>query len=185
MKSISVHRRKSLRSVFTVSAVLVLAAGCMDATIPEYRSLTLELDGRSELHISTYPAGFPRETFSIPFLYKKLRTPDAVYFQVFVRDAERKAGPNRQIDSIRIHSFSYRRGDEAPVQLIADYDGYFWMQDQPQYKKVQGVSVPYRPAAPVQVSIDLTVNGRDYSFRESMPAGEHRILRPLWVYAFE
>ena len=72
--------------------VLLATAGCMDATILEYQPLTPELDGKSELHISTYPSGFPGETSSIPFLYKALRTPESVYFQVFVRDAEKKSG---------------------------------------------------------------------------------------------
>jgi len=66
----------------------------MNATILEYEPVTRYLDGLNERHISTYPAGFPSKTRSIPFLYEELRTPEAVFFQVFVRDGEVKSGPN-------------------------------------------------------------------------------------------
>ena len=57
--------------IVTIAALVLFGLstqGCMDSTILEYQPLTRSLDGKSELHISTYPAGFPRETLSIPFL---------------------------------------------------------------------------------------------------------------------
>jgi hypothetical protein len=173
-----------LRSVAAIGAAL-LVQGCMDSTILEYEPLTRDLDGRSELHISTYPAGFPRETSAIPFLYKGLRTPEAVYFQVFVRDAEKKSGPNPNIDSIRIHSFSYQLRGEPPVELIADFDAGFWMQDQPDLAPMAHAPVPFDPGGSVRVVVDLTLNGQDYRIEGEMRAAERRNVRPLWIYALD
>ena len=157
----------------------------MDSTILEYEPLTRDLDGRSELHISTYPAGFPRETSAIPFLYKGLRTPEAVYFQVFVRDAAKKSGPNVHIDSVRIHSFSYRIHGQPPVELISDFDAGFWMQDQPDLAPAAQAPVPFDPGGSVHIVVDLTLNGRDYRIEGEMRAAERRNVRPLWIYALE
>lgn len=171
------------RSVAAIGAAL-LVQGCMDATILEYEPLTRELDGRSELHISTYPAGFPTETSAVPFLYKGLRTPEAVYFQLFVRDAEKKSGPNPHIDSVRIRSFAYQVRDEAPVELISDFDAGFWMQDQPDLAQVTHAPASFDPGGCVRVFVDLTLNGQDYRIEGDMRAVERRNVRPLWIYAF-
>lgn len=48
-----------------------------------------------------------------------------MYFQRFVRDAEKKSGPNPNIDSVRIHSFTYQLPGELPVELISDFDAGF------------------------------------------------------------
>ena len=172
------------RSVAAIAAVL-LVQGCMAATILEYEPLTRDLDGRSELHISTYPAGFPRETSAIPFLYKGLRTPEAVYFQLFVRDAEEKSGPNPHIDSVRIRSFTYQLPGKPPVELISDFDAGFWMQDQPDLAPVRHAPVPFEPGGSVRVVVDLTLNGRDYRIEGEMRAAERRNVRPLWIYALD
>lgn len=168
-----------------VISTVLLIQGCMNATILEYEPVTRDLDGLNELHISTYPAGFPRKTHSIPFLYEELRTPEAVFFQVFVRDAEMKSGPNPHINSIRIHSFSYQIQNDAPVPLISDYDSNFWMQDQPDLNPAQHAPVPYHPDGSIQIFVDLTVNGRNYSISEQMQAVERQNIRPLWIYALE
>jgi len=172
------------RSLAVIGAAL-LVQGCLDATILEYEPLTRDLDGRSELHISTYPAGFPRETSAIPFLYRGLRTPEAVNFQVFVRDAEKKSGPNANIDSIRIHSFSYQLRGERPVELISDFDAGFWLQDQPELAPVAHAPVPFDPGGSVRVVVDLTLNGQDYWIEGEMRAAERRNVRPLWIYALD
>jgi len=163
----------------------LLVQGCMDAKILEYQSLTRSLDGKSELHISTYPAGFPRETSSIPFLYKALRTPESVYFQVFVRAVDKKAGPNPHIESIRIRSFTYQFPGQDPVRLISDFDGYFWMQGSPKYNPGERVPVPYNENWFLQLRIDMTVNGQDYLFDEQVQATVRRNVRPLLLYALE
>ena len=78
---------QTLRRLVCVSFLTGLWAvsqGCMKATILEYEPFIRNLDGKNELYISTYPSDFPRETASIPFMYKKLRSPESVYFQVFI-----------------------------------------------------------------------------------------------------
>lgn len=157
----------------------------MDATTLEYQPLIRSLDGKNELHISTYPAGFPRETSSIPFLYKALQTPELVYFQVFVRDADKKFGPNPHIESIRIHSFTYQFPGEEPVRLLSDFDGNFWMQGNPRYDPGEQEPIPYAENRLLQLSIDLTVNGRDYSFDEQVEASARRSSMPLLLYALQ
>lgn len=174
--------------IVTMTAAVVfglLLQGCMDATVLEYQPLTRSLDGKSELHISTYPAGFPRETSSIPFLYKALRTPESVYFQVFVRAVDKKAGPNPNIESIRIRSFTYQFPGQNPVELISDYNGYFWMQGSPKYNPGGSSPVPYDENWYLQLRIDLTVNGHNYFFDEKVQAGARRNIRPLLLYVLE
>lgn len=157
----------------------------MDATILEYQPLTRSLDSKNELHISTYPAGFPRETASIPFLYKALRSPEAVYFQVFVRDADKKAGPNPNIKSIHIRSFTYQFPGQDPVKLISDYRDYFWMQGSPKYNPGRSAPVPFDESWYLRLRIDLTVNGQDYLLDEQVHAAARRNFRPLLLYALE
>lgn len=168
-----------------VTLLGVLTQGCMDATILEYQPLRRSLDGRSELHISTYPAGFPRETFSIPFLYKALRTPESVYFQVYVRDVEKKVGANSHIKSIRIRSFTYQFPEQEPVTLISDFDGYFWMQESLTYNTGDRDPVPYSHDWYVHLNIELAVNGQVYQFHEKVNAAERRNMRALLLYALD
>jgi hypothetical protein len=125
--------------------------------------LTRTLDGKNEWHISTYPSGFPRETASIPFLYKALRTPESVFFKVFVRDAGKKSGPNPNIHSIRIRSFTYQFPDQEPVNLISDYDHYFWMQESPKHNPGGSAPVPFnehwRPRMDLRVNSSPQAQG--------------------------
>lgn len=169
----------------TAVALVLFTQGCMDATICEYQPLTRTLDGKNALHISTYPSGFPRETASIPFLYKALRTPESVYFQVFVRDAGKKAGPNPHIESIHIRSFTYQFPGQDPVNLISDYDHYFWMQGSPKYNPDGSAPVPFDEHWYLRLRIDLSVNGEDYLIDEQVHAAERRNLRPLLLCALE
>jgi hypothetical protein len=145
-----------------------LLSGCSDLRIPEYEPVAFDLDGKSELYISTYPAGYPRTTSHIPFLYKTERSPESVFFQVFIRDRRKKAGPNTHVKSIRIHSFSYQIDNEAPVVLIADYGDYFWMQDQANDNNVERNPVPWVSGKPIAIDISLAVNGKDYAFKTRM-----------------
>ena len=158
-------------------------AGCMEATVLAYEPLTRDLDGDSELYISTYPSGFPQQTASVPFLYKALRTPASVYFQVFVRDAEKRAGPNPHIESARIHSFSYRFPGQEPVVLLEDFDGYFWMQGDPSQSQSTDKAVPHDDSWYLQLRIELTVNGVDYMIEEQVHATQRRDIRPLLLHA--
>jgi len=160
-------------------AVLVTSHGCADSTIQEYGPFTRDLDGENELHVSTYPAGFPRVTDRIPFIYKAQKTPDEVYLQVFVRDKSVGAGPNPHIESIHIESFSYRFPGQAPVVLLEDYDDNFWMQGNPRYESETSPPVPFNEHWHLQIRIELTVNGADYSFDERIDPNLRNHLRPL------
>ena len=146
----------------------LLLTGCIDRQILEYEPVVLDLDGKSELHISTYPAGFPRKISGIPFLYKTTRTPESVFFQVFVRDIQKKVGPNTNVESILIHSFSYRIDNDAPVVLISQYDGHFWMQEQHADNDDERKPVPWVSGKPLAIDISLTLNGKDYALKTRM-----------------
>ena len=136
--------------------------GCVNSTRLEYKPLTRNLDGKNELHISTYPSGFPQETTNIPFMYKTRRSPESVYFQVFVRDIDKKMGKNPNIESINIHSFSYQFPGQAPVELLSEYEDNFWMQGSPKGNTERSAPVPYGENWYLALKINLTVNGKKY-----------------------
>jgi len=164
-------RRIGRGLVFRMAALLgigSLLSGCIHREMLEYEPVALDLDGKSELHISTYPAGFPRKISGIPFLYKTTRTPESVFFQVFVRDIQKKVGPNAHVESIQIHSFSYRIDNDPPVVLISQYDGHFWMQEQHADNNGERKPVPWVSGKPLTIDIALTLNGKDYAFKTRM-----------------
>jgi len=157
--------------------------GCVDVTVQGYGDLTYPLDGTSELHVSTYPAWYASEESSIPFLYKSLRTPDSVYFQVFVREAGTEAGPNPHIDSITIHSFSYQFPGQAPVELVADFQGNFWAQGDPEDNPDGVGPVQVSTNWYLQLNIDLTLNGQRHQVDERVQAFEREYRRPLILHS--
>lgn len=163
----------------------LLMHGCTDTTAQYYGPITLPIDDGNELHISTYPAGFPDQEAHIPFLYRKLRTPDQVYFQVFVREKGKEAGPNPNIESIKIRSFSYHFPDREPIELIADYEDNFWMQGQPNYDPGGSEPIPFNEHWYLQVQLDMNVNGVDYKFDERIDAKTRRSVRPLILWALQ
>ncbi len=156
----------------------------MKATVLGYEPLTRALDGKSELHISTYPSDIARGVSGIPFLWKEVRSPNSVYFQVFVRQAGGKAGRNPHVDTITIHAFSYEFPGQAPVELITDYDQNFWMQGDPKYNPDGAAPVPVHDAWYVDLKIDLTLNGQRYRFEERVNATRRERVRPLLLEAF-
>ena len=177
-----------LKPVYLRVLVLLLVApvsGCMDTTVVSYGPLTKTLDAGNELRVSTYPAGFPRQTGSIPYLYKSLRTPDRVYFQVFVRAKGTEAGPNPNVESIQINSMSYYFPGQEPTELVSDYDHYFWMQDNPRYDATPAEPVPFDEHWHLRVRIDMTLNGEDFLIDERLDANTERRLRPLIFYALQ
>ena len=170
-----------------LTASLMLAAllgGCVDLRNREYVPVTVRLDDHNELHISTYPSWFPSETSDIPFLKKTLRTPDSVYFQVFVRDAEKKVGPNPHVDSILIKSFSYQIAGRAPVVLIENYDANFWMQDNPNYNTGEPAPVPWVEGQPLTIAISLVLNGKAHEVKRDMQAVERKSTGSLLAHEF-
>lgn len=166
-----------------IGLAVVALQGCVDTTIQKYGPATLPLDELNELHISTYSADFPDQTKRIPFLYRRLRTGDELYFQVFVREAGTVGGPNPNIDSITIHSFSYYFPGQPPIELISDYERGFWMQDNPRYNAEDSSPVPFNQHWHLRVRIDLTLNGIDYQFDERLDAATRRRLSPLIFWA--
>jgi hypothetical protein len=153
--------------VFTIS-ILVTFSGCSKFTHLKYSSFVRDLDGKSELVISTYPTWYPKRTLHIPFLYENLISPEEVYFQVFVRDSVKKVGQNPNVKSIRIHSFAVQMQNQSKIILISDYESNFWMQGQSKDNKLDVQSIPYYPDTPLRVDIALTLNGVDYSIKGKM-----------------
>lgn len=172
--------------LLTVSTLAVLAIGlqgCVKTTVPYYETLTLPLDGKSELQISTYPSDIARSVSSIPFLWKELASPNSVYFRVFIREAG-KAGRNAHIESIMIHSFSYAFPGQDSEELIADYPRNFWMQGSPEYNPHESDPVPIHESWYLNLEIDLTLKGQRFVFNEQVNAAKRERTRPLIFDAF-
>jgi hypothetical protein len=134
-----------------VPLVLTLQ-GCFKATVFGYETRIWPLDGRNELHISTYSSDFYKHVSKVPFLWKEVRSPNSVYFEVFVRQAG-QMGPNPHVDSIVIHSFSYAFPGQEPVSV---HDGWY-----------------------VNLEIDLTLNGKRYQLDGDVNATRREYMRPL------
>lgn len=180
-----VMRHRVSTPLFGTFIVVLLLQGCTDTTVQYYGPITLPVDDGNELHISTYPADYPDQEAHIPFLYRRLRTPDLVYFQVFVREKGKEAGPNPNIESIKIRSFSYNFPGQEPTELIADYDDNFWMQGQPNYDPGGSEPIPFDEHWYLHVQLDMNVNGVDYTFDERIDANTRRSLRPLILWALQ
>lgn len=171
----------SIRPAAVVAMAAALSA-CVDVRYREYAPVEFVLDERNVLEISTYPSWFARDTTEIPFLKKTSRTSDSVYFQVFVRDAKKKAGPNPNVESIQIKSFSYQVADRAPVVLIENYGHYFWMQDNSNYNKAEATPVPWVEGQRLKVAVSLVLNGKAHELKTEMRGVEHRETRSLLVH---
>jgi hypothetical protein len=167
-----------------IVALALLGAGCVQYEVVHYPSITRTLDGKSELHISTYPSGFPREVAEIPFIRKTVRTPESIFFQVYVRDAERRSGPNPHVESVRIRSFAYTLPNQAPIRLIVDHDRNFWAQDQDGRQPGKSVPVPCIPGQAIGIDISLELNGVDYAFEDETTCSERTSSGWLIVHAF-
>ncbi len=170
-----------MRLTMPLMVALVLA-GCVDVRHREYAPVEFALDDRNVLRISTYPSWFARDTTEIPFLKTTSRTAGSVYFEVYVRDAKKKNGPNPNVQSIRIKSFSYQIADRAPVVLIENYDHYFWMQDNANYNKAETTPIPWVEGQRLKVAVSLVLNGTAHELKTEMLAVEHRSTRSLLVH---
>jgi hypothetical protein len=167
-----------------ILAVASLGTGCVHYEVVHYPSITRALDGKSELQISSYPSGFPSEVSEIPFIRKTVRTPGSVFFQVFVRDAETRSGPNRHVESVRIHSFDYTLPNQAPTRLIVDHDRNFWAQDQDGPSPGKSVPVPCIPGQAIGIDISLELNGVEYAFEDVTTCSERKRTGWLIMHAF-
>lgn len=162
-------------------SVLSLLAGCTSITQREYAPFVHELDGLSELVISTYPADFPDRLSEKGDLFEKYESAGEVYFQVNIRDKSKSSGPNDHVESINIHSFAYRVGDGPKTVLLSDYEDNFWMQGNPRYESRPLPPVPYVPDAKVSIEIRFTLNGTVFAFEGDMPARESSSLWPTII----
>lgn len=168
-----------------IAGLLLLSSACARIDKLFYEPYVAEIDGLSQLEISTYPADFGRSRKHVPFIFRHMETNDKLYFQVFIRNKD-QAGRNPHVESIRIHSFSYRFGNQPETVLITDYDNNFWMQGQPNYNEDYADTQPvqFLPDTEVTVSINFTLNGNNYEFEGQMPSARDESLMPLFVYAF-
>ena len=157
--------------------------GCVRYEVVHYLPLELPLDATHTLRISTYPSWFPRETDHVPFLYKTVRTPETVHFQVWVQSDAAASGAKPATDTVRIDDFSYELPGQSPVRLIADFDGHFWMQDQPQYNPNKTTPVPCLPGKPVSVHVSLSVDQTAYVFDRELPCAVRERTGSLLVHA--
>jgi hypothetical protein len=177
-----VHWRVSTPTrVFLALSGLLLVSGCTKFRHLEYASFIRELDGLSELEISTYPADFPNRLSDKGNLLQKYETAGELYFQVHIRDKKTKSGPNPHVRSINIHSFSYQVGDAPPVVLLSGYEDNFWMQNNPRYEQRELPAVPYVPDGKVSIEISFTLNGEPFVFEGDMPAVEKSRLYPTII----
>jgi hypothetical protein len=183
VKGAGFHVRFRILALGTLAALAIGLQGCMKVTVFSYEPLTRALDGKSELHISTYPSDIADRVSGVPFLWKEVLSPNSVYFQVFVRQ-EGRMGRNPHVESITIHSFSYAFPGQAPVELITDYGQNFWMQGSPEYNPGGGAPVPVHEAWYVNLEIDLTLNGQRYRIKDQVHAVKKESMRPLLLEAF-
>ena len=168
------------RNTFVVLIVLLLW-GCTQFNQREYEPFVRDLDDLNQLEISTYAADFPDRLTEKGAVFEKYETAGELYFQVNIRDRKKSMGPNTNVESIVIHSFSYRFDDEPPSVLLSDYDYNFWMQGNPRYDKQDLPPIPYRPDGKVSIEIRFTLNGKTFEFEGDMPATESSSTWPTFV----
>lgn len=176
----TLHRRFRARLILAPVLALI-AAGCTSIKQREYAPFVRDLDGLSELAISTYPADFPDRLSDKGALFEKYESAGELYLQVHIRDKKAKFGPNPHVESISIHSFSYRVADGPVNAVLADYERNFWMQDNPRYEQRNLPPVPYVTDGKLWIDIRFTLNGKQYAFNGDMHATETTRTLPTFV----
>ncbi len=176
----------ALKCALLISVVLLLA-GCSRIDYVHLEPFVADIDGKSELAVSTYPADFPKTRSKVPFLYRHSVTKSEHFFQVFIRDGKKKTGNNPHVDSIRIHSFSYRIDDQSEVELLANYDSNFWMQGNPKYNEQyqDDYAVAVDECSTVTVYVSFTLNGEDFEFEGMMTSDAKKRWTPLLFRALQ
>ncbi len=154
---------------------------CTSFTNREYGPFVRNLDGENELHISTYPAFFPKKQFTSNSINKKLKSHAEVYFQLFIRDLNKKFGPNPNIESVTIHSFSYQLPNGPKIEILTEYNGNFWMQGNSNYESRKTSAIPYRPNSAINIEINFSLNGKKYSYESQMKSKESTIFLPTMI----
>ena len=153
--------------------ILFVSQACTTVTHREYTPLIQELDEKNELKVSTYPAWFPKNVGP-----GKLETHGEVYFQLYVKDRQRAAGPNPHVEAVEFHSFAYRMDDGPKTVLLTDYSCLFWMQNNRNYETRDLPPIPYRRNSRITVEVDLTLNGKRHTLQGVMPSRERRTTLP-------
>lgn len=154
---------------------------CTSFTSREYGPFVRNLDGKSELNISTYPAFFPQKKSTSNSTHKKLESNARVYFQLLIQNLNRKLGPNPHIESVTIHSFSYQLPNEPKIKILTEYDGNFWMQGNPNHESRKLSAIPYRPNSVVNIEINFSLSGKRYSYEGQMKSKESTITLPTII----
>ncbi len=168
--------------LFLASALCFgLLASCSSYTELGYQAFERDLGGGNELSITTYPAGFPTETGHTPYVSSTMKSADKVYFQVHIRDAKKKPGPNLQVKSATIHSFDCIIANKSWTPLIRDFNGSFWMQGNPNYDTIMAPPIPRLEDGVVRIRIDFSVNGKRQQFEGPMPASSKTTPYPLFL----
>lgn len=174
------YRRTRTRILLGLGFALI-SAGCTSINQREYAPFVRDLDGLNELAISTYPADFPDRLSDKGEVFEKYESAGELYLQVHIRDSNKQIGPNPHVESINIHSFSYRVGDGPVTVLLSDYENNFWMQGNPRYEKRDLPPVPYVPGGRLSINISFTLNGDNYAFEGDMAATEQSSVLPTTI----
>ena len=161
--------------------LLAILSGCTNIRSLEYGAFVRDLDGLSELKITTYPADFANRLTDKGAVFQKYESAREVYFQVNIRDKSKSMGPNEHVESVRVHSFSYQVEGQPAVVLLSDYDDNFWMQGNPRYDDRELPPIPYLPDSRIAVRIAFMLNGEEYDFQGEMPANESSSTWPTFI----
>jgi hypothetical protein len=165
-------------SATALLALTCLLGACTTVTHRAYTPFVRSLDGNSELCISTYPAWYPHNKPGGTSGFKQVETHGELNFQVHIRGAKKKQGPDDQVNSVKIRSFAYQLDDGPKIELLTDYPNNFWMQGNPRYQKDNLPPVPYLPDSVIHVQIDFTLNGKSYNFKGEMKPSESKTTMP-------
>ena len=163
------------KNIFLFTLILCTIS-CTSHTHKHYSTFIQKLDDKNELKISTFPHWYPKTISKIPFLYKKTESGEKFYFQVYIKDVMQPAGKNHNINNIMIENFSVSVGAGEKVQLIKDYEGYFWMQNNSNYDNIKASPFAYKPSDPIHFDIKFNMNAKEYSISGEMePTSSNRV----------
>lgn len=176
------HGASRCRRVVTLlvaALACVSASACVQHTRCEYERQVVALDERNEVVISTFPSGYPQIRRRMPFLFKRLESPRSVKVEFFVRARGTAAGPNPNIDSILVRSFSYAFPGQESVLLMENFPGGFWQQGAAEYRSEAAEPVPCSEGWYIRAQFDLMLNGRTFTGEQTLVAREVARVYPM------
>ena len=169
-----------------IAVIFVLCAltgvGCVSVEHLEYREYVHELDDKSDLAVSTYPAWFPTEEVNIPLVYIKMVTDDYVALQFHVREKGTSSGRNPHIEAIKVHKFAYQLDDGPEKVVLRDFSDGFWSQQTGNHAERTKKGIPYQKDSILHITLDLTLNGQNYLIEGEMPAHRRVSRHPIFIY---